>query len=67
MDPLLKMFHNPGGDWHPGRGDNPTYHIYSAPAPKDEEMTMKSTVGTLLYCSPDVISGKADKGVTPVE
>ncbi len=19
------MFHNPGGDWHPGRGDNPTY------------------------------------------
>jgi len=25
----------------------------------DEEMTMKSTVGTLLYCSPDVISGKA--------
>jgi hypothetical protein len=25
---------------------------------EDEEMTMKSTVGTLLYCSPDVISGK---------
>lgn len=25
----------------------------------DEEMTMKSSVGTLLYCSPDVISGKA--------
>ncbi|CAK9018666.1 unnamed protein product [Durusdinium trenchii] len=25
----------------------------------DDEMTMKSTVGTLLYCSPDVISGKA--------
>ena len=22
-DPLLKMFHNPGGDWNPGRGDNP--------------------------------------------
>ena len=21
------MVHNPGGDWHPGRGDNPTYHI----------------------------------------
>ena len=19
-DPLLKMVHNPGGDWHPGRG-----------------------------------------------
>ena len=24
-DPLLKMFHNPGGDWNPGRGDNPIY------------------------------------------
>ena len=24
-DPLLKMVHNPGGDWHPGRGDNPSY------------------------------------------
>ena len=24
-DPLLKMFHNPGGDWNPGRGDNPRY------------------------------------------
>ena len=24
-------------------------------------MTMKSTVGTLLYCSPDVISGKATR------
>ena len=23
--PLLKMFHNPGGDWNPGRGDNPKY------------------------------------------
>ena len=21
-DPQLKMVHNPGGDWHPGRGDN---------------------------------------------
>ncbi len=21
--PILKMFHNPGGDWHPGRGNNP--------------------------------------------
>ena len=19
------MVHNPGGDWHPGKGDNPTY------------------------------------------
>ena len=24
-DSLLKMVHNPGGDWNPGRGDNPTY------------------------------------------
>ena len=24
-DPLLKMLCHPGGDWHPGRGDNPTY------------------------------------------
>ena len=24
-DPLLKMFRNPGGDWHPGQGDNPKY------------------------------------------
>ncbi len=24
-DSLLKMVHNPGGDWHPGRGDNPIY------------------------------------------
>ena len=24
-DSLLKMFHNPGGDWHPGKGDNPNY------------------------------------------
>ena len=24
-DSLLKMVHNPGGDWHPGRGDNPNY------------------------------------------
>ena len=22
-DPLLKMVHNPGGDWNPGKGDNP--------------------------------------------
>ena len=27
-DPLLKMFHNPGGDWHPGRGDNPRYTVH---------------------------------------
>ena len=20
------MVHNPGGDWHPGRGDNPSYN-----------------------------------------
>ena len=25
-DPLLKMVHNPGGDWHPGRGHNPIYN-----------------------------------------
>ena len=25
-DPLLKMVHNPGGDWHPGKGDNPRYN-----------------------------------------
>ena len=24
-DFLLEMFHNPGGDWHPGQGDNPIY------------------------------------------
>ena len=24
-DLLLKMSYNPGGDWHPGRGDNPSY------------------------------------------
>ncbi len=24
-DSLLKMVHNPGGDWNPGRGDNPNY------------------------------------------
>ena len=24
-DSLLKMVHNPGGDWNPGRGDNPKY------------------------------------------
>ena len=23
------MFHNPGGDWHPGRGDNPRYHLFA--------------------------------------
>ena len=22
--PSLKMLHNPGGDWHPGTGDNPS-------------------------------------------
>ena len=21
----LKMVHNPGGDWNPGQGDNPSY------------------------------------------
>ena len=26
-DPLLKMVHNPGGDWNPGRGDNPNHTI----------------------------------------
>ena len=26
-DPLLKMVHNPGGHWHPGRGDNPSHNI----------------------------------------
>ncbi len=25
--PSLKMVHNPGGDWNPGRGDNPNYTI----------------------------------------
>ena len=25
-DPLLNMFHNPGGDWHPGRGVDQMYH-----------------------------------------
>ncbi len=28
-DPLLKMIHNPGGDWNPGRGDNPSSCIVS--------------------------------------
>ena len=23
--PILKMVHNPGGHWHPGKGDNPIY------------------------------------------
>ena len=26
-DFLLKIVHNPGGDWHPGKGDNPTYDV----------------------------------------
>ena len=26
-DPLLKMVHNPGGDWNPGTGDNPRYEL----------------------------------------
>ena len=26
-DSLLKMVHNTGGDWHPGKGDNPSYVI----------------------------------------
>ena len=26
-DPLLKMVHNPGGDWHPGWGVDPNYII----------------------------------------
>ena len=38
-DPLLKMVHNPGGDWYPGQGDNPRYwhrsiwlvHFFVAP------------------------------------
>ena len=24
-DPLLKMVHNPGGDWNPGRGGQPKF------------------------------------------
>ena len=28
-DPLLKMVHNPGGHWNPGRGPHPIYiYIY---------------------------------------
>ena len=26
-DSLLKMVHNPGGDWHPGTGDNPRKNV----------------------------------------
>ncbi len=26
-DSLLKMVHNPGGHWHPGKGDNPRYYV----------------------------------------
>ena len=25
------MVHNPGGDWHPGRGDNPSYRVPRMP------------------------------------
>ena len=25
------MFNNPGGDWHPGRGDNPIYRGPTTP------------------------------------
>ena len=30
-DSLLKMVHNPGGDWNPGRGDNPNVSPSSTP------------------------------------
>ena len=29
-DALLKMFHNPGGHWNPGRGPHPRYHFIFA-------------------------------------
>ena len=29
-DPLLKMVHNPGGDWHPGRGVDLTHTIHAS-------------------------------------
>ena len=27
-DSLLKMECHPGGDWHPGKGDNPNFSIH---------------------------------------
>ena len=30
-DSLLKMVHNPGGNWHPGRGDNPSNTFFLVP------------------------------------
>ena len=30
-DPLLKMVHNPGGDWNPGRGGQPKVYIKHGP------------------------------------
>ncbi len=41
-DSLLKMVHSPGGDWNPGRGDNPnnTGHCFvqlSTPTTKNRQ------------------------------
>ena len=36
------MVHNPGGDWHPGQGDNPILYIYIY------QYTMKTHVSCIL-------------------
>ena len=46
-DSLLKMVHNPGGDWNPGRGDNPT-HIYQNHADCEGDILFE-VVRRLIY------------------
>ena len=33
------MFQNPGGDWHPGKGDNPRYLFQ--PTPRQKRVFLK--------------------------
>ena len=56
------MVHNPGGDWHPGKGDNPRY-IYL-----HENHQFQPNVGK--YTSPMDPMGpyiKSQKNITPLK
>ena len=50
-DSLLKMVHNPGGDWHPGWGvDLNGRHIFFWGERKDQNQTMQIYMVILSFC-----------------
>ena len=62
-DSLLKMVHNPGGDWNPGKGDNPNFpatpdNWVDSPIPNVSKIQVTWDFGKKFFPSPKLRSLK---------